>query len=296
MVFLAFVIIHLAPGDPVDLLYDLDRRSVSQEQLQEIRRSLGLDRPLLHQFATYLGRVARGDLGTSISARQPVASEIARNAPSTLRLAVAGVLVASAIGIPAGMLAALRRNTWIDHAALAAAITGIAAPNFWIGILLIYVFGFVLGWLPIAGSQLGASDSLSVLVLPGITVGAAAAALLARLTRSAVLEVLRQEYVRTAWAKGLRSRRVVWLHVMRNAAIPIVTALGLSFAGLMGGSVIVELVFSRRGLGWLLVGAVNNRDYTLLQGLILIYGIAIVLINLGIDLLYGLLDPRVRYG
>jgi peptide/nickel transport system permease protein len=290
------VIIHLAPGDPVDLLYDLDRRSVSPEQLQEIRRSLGLDRPLLHQFATYLGRVARGDLGTSISARQPVASEIARNAPSTLRLAVAGVLVASAIGIPAGMLAALRRNTWIDHAALAAAITGIAAPNFWIGILLIYVFGFVLGWLPIAGSQLGASDSLSVLVLPGITVGAAAAALLARLTRSAVLEVLRQEYVRTAWAKGLRPRRVVWLHVMRNAAIPIVTALGLSFAGLMGGSVIVELVFSRRGLGWLLVGAVNNRDYTLLQGLILIYGIAIVLINLGIDLLYGLLDPRVRYG
>jgi peptide/nickel transport system permease protein len=295
MVFLAFVIIHLAPGDPVDLLHDVDRRSVSPEQLQEIRRSLGLDRPLVSQFLTYLSRVTRGDLGMSISARQPVASEIARNAPATVRLAFAGVLVAALIGIPAGMLAALYRNTWIDHAALAAAILGIAAPNFWIGILLIYVFGFVLGWLPISGSQINAPDTVALLILPGLTVGAAASALLARLTRSAVLEVLRQEYVRTAWAKGLRPRRVIALHVMRNAAIPVVTALGLSFAGLMGGSVVVELVFSRRGLGWLLVGAVNNRDYTLLQGLILMYGVAVVLINLGIDLLYGLLDPRVRY-
>jgi len=295
MVFLAFLVIHLAPGDPVDLLYDVDRRSVSPEQLHEIRHSLGLDRPLLYQFARYLGRVAYGDLGVSIAARQPVASEIARNAPSTLRLALAGVLVAVLIGMPAGILGALRRNTWIDHVALAAAVVGIAAPNFWIGILLIYVFGFLLGWMPIAGSQIGVADSVAVLLLPGLTVGAAGAALLARLTRSAVLEVLRHEYIRTARAKGLRPSRVIWLHIMRNAAIPIVTALGLSFAGLIGGSVIVELVFSRRGLGWLLVGAINNRDYTLLQGLILVYGATIVVINLIVDLVYGFLDPRVRY-
>lgn len=295
MVFGVFLALHAAPGDPVDLLFDFERRTVTPEVRQQIRRELGLDRPILVQYLAYVGRVARGDLGASLVTRQPVAVEIAGNVPGTVRLAIAALIVTAAIGIPAGMAAAVRRNTWIDHAALTGSVVGLAAPNFWIGLLLIYVFGYLLGWLPIVGTETGAADTLKGLILPGVTVGAAGAALLARLTRSSVLEVLRNDYVRTAWAKGLRRRRVIWLHVMRNAAIPIVTALGLTFANLLGGAVIVELVFSRRGLGWLLVGAINNRDFMLLQGLILVYGVALVLVNLGVDLLYGLLDPRVRY-
>jgi peptide/nickel transport system permease protein len=224
-----------------------------------------------------------------------VLSEIRINAAATVHLALAGIAVTALIGIPAGMVAALRRNSWIDHTALTGAVIGLAAPNFWIGMLLIYVFGYTLGWLPIVGGDGNVTAVLRGLILPALTVGSAGAALLARMTRSSVLEVLRNDYVRTAWAKGLRASRVVWWHVMRNAAIPVVTALGLSLAGLLGGSVIVELVFSRRGLGWLLVGAINNRDFTLLQGLVLVYGATLVLVNLGVDLLYGLLDPRVRY-
>lgn len=295
MVFVAFLVIHLAPGDPVDLLYDFERQTVSAEQREQIRRDLGLDRPLLVQYGAYLSGLLRGDFGTSIVTKQPVLTEIRGNVPATVRLALSGILVTALIGIPAGMVAALRRNTWIDHGALTAAVIGLAAPNFWIGILLIYLFGYLLGWLPIIGSEGGTSDALRSLVLPAVTVGTSGAALLARMTRSSVLEVLRNDYVRTAWAKGLRPRRVVWWHVMRNAAIPVVTALGLSLAGLLGGSIVVELVFSRKGLGWLLVGAINNRDFTLLQGLVLTYGATIVLVNLGVDLLYGLLDPRVRY-
>jgi peptide/nickel transport system permease protein len=295
IVLAAFLVIHLAPGDPVDLLYDFERRTVTAEQREQIRHDLGLDRPLLVQYAAYLRGVLRGDLGTSVVTKQAVVAEIRGNAPATVHLALAGIAVTALIGIPAGMAAALRRNTWIDHTALTGAVIGLAAPNFWIGMLLIYLFGYTLGWLPIVGGDGNTSTIVRSLILPALTVGSAGAALLARMTRSSVLEVLRNDYVRTAWAKGLTASRVVWWHVMRNAAIPVVTALGLSLAGLLGGSVIVELVFSRRGLGWLLVGAINNRDFALLQGLVLVYGATLVLVNLVVDLLYGLLDPRVRY-
>jgi peptide/nickel transport system permease protein len=296
MVLAVFLLVHAAPGDPIMLLFDVNVEQVSQEQIDRLRAQHGLDRPLHEQFVAYVGRVLQGDLGRSIRANAPVIDEIRRNVRPTLELALSGLLVGLLIGVSAGVLAAMWPNSVIDYTVLTSAILGLAAPNFWLGIILLYVFSFQLGWFPIAGE--GSGDLVSTvrhLTLPAFVVGTSMAALIARLTRSAMLEVLGLDFIRTARAKGLQPAVVVLKHAFRNAAIPIVTATSALTAFLFTGSVIVEVVFSRRGLGALIVTAINARDFPLVQGLILLFGTTIVLFNLFGDLVCGWLDPRVTY-
>jgi peptide/nickel transport system permease protein/oligopeptide transport system permease protein len=293
---LVFLMLHLAPGDPVEMLVEGTSALAPKQLLDLIRSDLGLDRPLHEQFLRYVGRVLRGDLGMSYRTKMPITLDIERNVGSTLVLATAGIVVALLVGVPAGMISALRRNTATDYATLTAAMVGLAAPSFWIGILFLYVFGYRLGWFPIIGG--GRGGLLSIvhhLVLPAVVIGLGLAALIARLTRSSTLEVLGQDYVRTARAKGLAGTFIVLKHVLRNAAIPVVAAAGTMFAYLLTGAVVVEIVFSRRGLGQLMVAAINGRDFPLVQGLILVFGAIIVLVNLATDLLLAALDPRVSY-
>jgi peptide/nickel transport system permease protein len=291
-----FLMLHVAPGDPVEMLVDTHSALVPQEQLDLIRRDLGLDRPLHEQFLRYVSRVLRGDLGISYRTRFPIAEDIQRNFSPTIGLGVAGIIVALLVGIPAGVVSALRRNTMADYFTLGVAMIGLSAPSFWIGILFLYVFGYRLRWFPIIGGGRGGLwFDLHNLVLPAFVIGLALAALIARLTRSSTLEVLGQDYIRTARAKGLPGAVVTTKHVLRNAAIPVTAAAGTMFAHLLTGAVVVEIVFSRRGLGWLMVTAINGRDFPLAQGLILVFGAVIVLVNLATDLLLAALDPRVSY-
>ena len=297
MLLAVFLLVHLAPGDPVMLLFDINTEVVTPDQIDRLRAQYGLDRPLPEQFVVYIARVVRGDLGRSIRANAPVADEIGRNVGPTIHLALSGLLLGLLIGVTAGVVAAIWPNTIFDYVVLSSAILGLAAPNFWLGIILLYLFSFQLRWFPIAGEGV-TGDTLSILrhlVLPAVVIGTSMAALIARLTRSAMLETLGQDFIRTARAKGLRPAAVHLKHALRNAAIPIVTATSALTAFLFTGSVIVEVVFSRRGLGALIVTAINARDFPLVQGLILLFGSTIVLFNLLGDLLCGLLDPRVSY-
>jgi peptide/nickel transport system permease protein len=291
-----FLLLHLAPGDPVEVLVDTQSELIPKEQLERIRHDLGLDRPLYEQYFKYVGRVLRGDLGTSFRTRLPVLDDIRLGIIPTMQLAVAGMIVAVTVGLSAGIVSALKRNTAADYATLSLAMVGLSAPSFWTGLLLLYVFSFRLRWFPLIGQGDGSFASTTLhLILPAIVVGASLGALLARLTRSAMLEVLGQDYVRTAQAKGLPGRDVVSKHVLRNAAITLVAAASTMFAYLLTGAVVVEIVFSRRGLGWLMINAITGRDFPLAQGLILVFGTIIVLANLVTDLFLGYLDPRVSY-
>ncbi len=291
-----FLLLHLAPGDPVEVLADTQTEHIPKEQLDLIRKDLGLDRPLYVQYLRYVGRVIHGDLGTSFRTRLPVLDDIRIGIGPTVQLAGAGMLVAVLIGLPVGALSALRRNTMADYASLSLAAVGLSAPSFWIGMLLLYLFAFRLRWFPLTGDGDGSLRSTVIhLVLPAFVVGASLGALLARLTRSAMLEVLGQDYVRTAQAKGLPGAVIVARHVLRNAAITLVAAASTMFAHLLTGSVVVEVVFSRRGLGWLMINAITGRDFPLAQGLILVFGVIIVLVNLATDLFMGYLDPRASY-
>jgi peptide/nickel transport system permease protein/oligopeptide transport system permease protein len=293
---LVFLMLHLAPGDPVEMLVEGTSALAPQQLLDLIRSDLGLDRPLHEQFLRYVGRVLRGDLGMSYRTKMPITLDIQHNVGSTILLAAAGIVVALLIGAPAGIISALRRNTAADYATLTVAMVGLAAPSFWIGILFLYIFGYRLAWFPIIGGGRGGwLSSVHHLILPAIVIGLGLAALIARLTRSSTLEVLGQDYVRTARAKGLAGTFIVLKHVLRNAAIPVVAAAGTMFAYLLTGAVVVEIVFSRRGLGQLMVAAINGRDFPLVQGLILVFGVIIVLVNLATDLLLATLDPRVSY-
>lgn len=294
---LVFLLLHLTPGDPVQLLVDVDIATMPQEQLDRLRSDLGLDRPLPEQFFNYLGKVLRGDLGSSHRSKLPVISYVQQNFIPTLQLAIAGLVVAVLIGIPSGIISALKPNTALDYVTLTLSMVGLSAPSFWLGILLIYLFAFRLAWFPMIGNGDGSLwDTARALVLPALVIGVHAAALLARLTRSSMLEVLGQDYVRTAYSKGLPERLVVFRHALRNAGIPVVAAAGTTFAYLLTGSVVVELVFSRKGLGWLMVNSISGRDFPMVQGLILIFGLIIVLANLASDLLIGALDPRIKHG
>ncbi|MGQ0569625.1 MAG: ABC transporter permease [Armatimonadota bacterium] len=296
ILFGVFLLLHLAPGDPVEVLVDVQSEHIPQAQLDRIRKDLGLDRPLYEQYFRYLGRVLHGDLGNSFRTRLPVMDDIRLGIVPTMQLALAGMAVAFLIGMPAGIISALRRNTAADYATLSLAVVGLSAPSFWIGILFLYVFSFRLRWFPLMGGGDGSLGSTLIhLVLPALVVGASLGALLARLTRSAMLEILGQDYVRTAQAKGLPGKVVVLKHVLRNAAITLVAAASTMFAHLLTGSVVVEIVFSRRGLGWLMINAITGRDFPLAQGLILVFGAVIVLVNLVTDLFMGYLDPRVSY-
>jgi peptide/nickel transport system permease protein/oligopeptide transport system permease protein len=292
----AFLLIRVAPGDPARLILG-DYEVVNPRAVAQVRRQLGLDKPIAAQYAVYVANALRGELGTSFRTGQSVFSEIAGQVGHTLQLATAAIVVAVASGIPVGMLAALRRNTWLDYGVLTASMMALASPSFWFGILLIYVFAFRLGWFPIFGAgQPGNALSLAHHVaLPAIAIGARSAALIARMTRSALLEVLHQDFIRTARAKGIAERGVVLRHALRNALIPILTIIGLDVAYLLGGAVVIETVFARPGLGKLIVDAIYTRDYPVVQGAILVFAGGILAVNMIVDLAYTIADPRMRY-
>lgn len=264
----------------------------------QMRERLGLDKPLIAQAQIYLSDLLRGDIGVSIRTKRPVLIEIGTVFPYTLVLAVAASVLAVVIAVPIGVYAALNRGRLGDMITMALAVLGRAMPNFWLGILLLLVFSLGLGWFPAIGSGDWSNPVtvLQALVLPAIALAVAEAAFLARITRSGLLDVLPEDFVRTAKAKGMGRRTVLYGHALRNALIPLVTVVGLSFGRLVTGAVVVEVVFSRPGLGTLLVSAINNRDYALIQGAILVFAVLLVVTNLLTDFAYGLVDPRIRRG
>ena len=289
-----FLLLFLTPGDPAAVILGPDAKP---EQIAELRTRLGLDQPVHIQLLNWYGRLIQGDLGQSIFLNRPVTQAIAERAEPTILLTTLASLVAISIGIPTGLLAALRRGRWLDTGAMFVAIGGVSMPTFWLGLNLIFVFGVLLNWLPVAGYQplsAGLWENLRYLIMPAITLGLAQGALLARITRSMMLDTLNEDYVRTARAKGLAEPRVVQAHAFRNAMIPLVTVIGLIFAILMGGAVITEQVFNIPGVGRLLIQAISRRDYPVVQGVVLIVAGLYVMINLIVDVIYGYLDPRLR--
>lgn len=283
---LVFSLIHLVPGDPAQAMLG---EGASPEDIAQLRARLGLDRPLLEQYWTYLKGLPRGDLGTSLRTQQPVADQIAERLPATAELAGAAMLVAILLAVPLGVIAAVWRGTWIDQSAMAVALAGISVPGFWLGPLLALVFAVELGWLPVSGR-----GTLAHLVLPAVTLGAALAAILARMTRASVLEELREQYVVAARARGASRVRAVVVHALGNSLIPVVTILGLQLGAVLTGSIITETIFSWPGVGRLLIQSINFRDYPMVQGCILLIAITYVAMNLLTDVLYGWLDPRIR--
>ena len=289
----AFLLLRLTPGDPTDILLGPD---ATAERAAELRRDLGLDQPLPVQWALWFGHVLRGDLGESIFLRRPVTQAIWERAEPTLMLTLLSLVVAVSLGLSLGVVAAVRQGSWADIGAMLVSLAGLSMPTFWIGLNLILLFAVILGVLPVAGYQplsAGLWQNLRYLILPAITLGFYDAALLARMTRSMMLGVLKENYVRTARSIGVPERRVVLSHALRNALIPLLTIVGLIFAGLMGGALVTETVFNIPGVGRLLIQAVLRRDYQLVQGIVLVIAAAYVLINLVVDILYGVLDPRV---
>ena len=289
-----FLLLFLTPGDPAAVILGPD---ATIQQITELRTRLGLDEPWYVQLINWYGRLVRGDLGQSLFLNRPVTQAIAERAEPTILLTMLALLVATSVGLPLGILSALRRGQWIDAGAMFVAIGGVSMPTFWLGLNLILLFGVILGWLPVAGYQplsAGPWENLRYLIMPAITLGLAQAALLARLTRSMMLETLNEDYVRTARAKGLAEPRVVSGHAFRNAVIPLLTVIGLIFAALIGGAVITEQVFNIPGVGRLLVQAITRRDYPVVQGVVLVIAGLYVLINLLVDITYGFLDPRLR--
>jgi peptide/nickel transport system permease protein len=292
---LAFFILRVAPGDPTALLLPQD---ASADDIARLRATLGLDRPLIVQFATWFVSLLRGDLGTSFYTRGPVVDVIASRIVPTVWLAAAAQLVAILIAIPLGVLAALRQNGALDRGVTVLALAGVAIPNFWLGMLLVLLVSVELRWLPSQGfvdPLVDPVEGLRRLILPAITLGFAQAALITRMTRSAMLDVIRLDYIRTARAKGLHERVVILHHALRNAMAPIVTVVGLSVASLLGGAIVTELVFNFPGLGQLIVEAVRRRDFPLIQGVLVLLAMVTVLVNYVVDLSYGYIDPRIRY-
>jgi peptide/nickel transport system permease protein len=284
---IVFLLVRSA-GDPVVLLLPED---ATQEQIELLRTSLGLDRPVMEQYVRYLGNLLRGDFGTSIRFRNQDAFQITiERLPATLQLASAALLVAVLISLPAGIIAATNRNRWPDRLASTMSVVGEAMPNFWLGIMLILVFSVQLGLFPVSGR-----GSLAHLALPALTLGTALAALLTRLMRSSLLEVLNQDYVRTATAKGLRRRVVLTKHALRNALLSYVTVLGLQVASLMAGAVVTEQVFAWPGIGLLAIQAINSRDMAIIQTVVIIASLVVMFANLIVDVVYSLIDPRITY-
>ena len=283
---LVFLLIHLVPGDPVEAMLGESARPADRRALRE---SLGLDRPLPEQYLHYLGGLARLDLGQSFQFQRPVADLLAERIPPTLELAGAALALALVLAVPLGVLAARNRGGTLDTGAMGFSLLGISIPNFWLGPLLIMVFSLWLGWTPVSGR-----DGAASLVLPAVTLGTGLAAILARMVRSSVLEVLEEDYVRTARAKGLSEAAVMWHHALRNAWLPVLTLVGLQLGGLLGGAVITETVFAWPGIGSLLVDAIQNRDYPVVQACVLLVSLAYVLVNTMTDLVYSWIDPRIR--
>jgi len=313
---LTFALIHLIPGDPVLLL--AGERGIDPERHAELRREMGLDRPIAVQYLHYIGGVLQGDLGKSIVSKKPVLEEFLTLFPATIELSVCAMLFAVLIGLPAGILAAVRRGTVFDHSVMAVSLTGYSMPIFWWGLLLILLFSVQLGWTPVSGrisalywvdtvtgfmlidsllsDEAGAfTSALRHLILPSIVLGTIPLAVIARMTRSATLEVLREDYIRTARAKGLSPGRVIGLHALRNALIPVITVIGLQVGVLLAGAILTETIFAWPGVGKWLVESIGRRDYPAVQGGILLVATVVILVNLLVDILYGVINPRIRH-
>jgi ABC-type dipeptide/oligopeptide/nickel transport system permease component len=283
-----FLMAHLTPGDPV-VIYAMGK-PLSEEREAQIREQFGLDRPLWEQYRDYMADLLRGDLGSGLHDKRPVWDTIREAIWPTLQLTLAGLAVAIVLGVTLGILAAIFHNTWLDSVAMVVALLGVSTPVFYLGLLLLFAFSFHFHLFPATGT-----GGWQNLVLPALTVGFASAAYIARLVRSSMLEVLRQDYVTTARAKGVQERVVVTSHALKNALIPVVTFFGIQLAGLLTGAVVTEQVFSRPGLGRVAITAITSRDFPLIQGTVLVTAIVYVLVNLVIDLSYAVFDPRIRY-
>lgn len=285
---LVFLLIHLVPGDPVEMMLG---EAASAADREALRQDLGLDRPLAEQLTQYLHGLLRGDLGASLYSRRPIGQLLAERIPATLELAAAALAFTLMLAIPLGIWAALHRGTLWDQGAMTFALLGVSMPNFWLGPLLILVFSLGLGWLPVSGRE-----GTGAVILPALTLGASLAAVLSRMLRSSLLEVLNEDYVRTARAKGLSPLRVVWRHALPNAWLPVITLLGLQLGALLAGAVITETVFAWPGVGSLTIESIQKRDYPVVQACVLLISLSYVVVNLVTDLLYGWLDPRIRLG
>jgi ABC-type dipeptide/oligopeptide/nickel transport system permease component len=285
---LVFLLLQFIPGDPAEIFLGENRST--PELLAKVRQDMGLDRPLYVQYGSYMWNALQGDFGRSLNNNRPVRDEILNRLPSTIELTLAALLIGVLLGVSLGIISALKHNTWIDSLAMFVALIGVSMPVFWLSLLLIFVFSVYLNWLPAIGQ-----GGIKRLILPAFALGLLSSSTLARLVRSSMLDVLNQDFVRTARAKGLRERAVVMRHALRNALIPAVTVLGLQFGQLLSGAVITETIFSRLGIGKLYVDAILNKDFTMVQGITLFIAIAYVLINLLVDVSYAVIDPRVRY-
>ncbi|OZI24854.1 glutathione ABC transporter permease GsiC [Bordetella genomosp. 7] len=284
---LVFLFVHMLPGDPARLAAGQD---ADLETVELVRAELGLDKPLPEQFMRFFTNIVQGDLGTSMRTRRPVSTEIAERFMPTLLLTLVSMAWSVLFGMTIGIFSAVFRNRWPDRLGMTLAVSGISFPAFALGMLLMQVFSVNLGWLPTVGA-----DSWKHYILPSLTLGAAVAAVMARFTRASFVEVIQEDFVRTARAKGLRERVVIVKHTLRNALIPVVTMMGLQFGFLLGGSIVVEAVFNWPGLGRLLVDSVNMRDYPVIQALVLLFSLEFILINLVVDMLYGFINPTIRY-
>ena len=291
---IVFFMVRMVPGDPAKLMVGGQR--ISQQNLENIRKAYRLDRPVLEQYGLWLQDLSHGNLGRSYRQRTEVRTLIVDRLPVTTKLAGFSFLISLLIAVPLGIVAAVKRNTWIDVGATVFALVGASSPVFFTAILLILIFSFRLGWLPSLGAGDGGGDTFVHLLLPSLTLGISLAAITTRITRSAMIEALTQDYIETARAKGLSSRSVVMKHALRNALVPIVTVAGLQFGFLIVGAVLVEQVFGLGGLGSLLIQAVQVRDYPVVQGATIFIAAVFIVLNLIVDILYGVIDPRVRYG
>jgi ABC-type dipeptide/oligopeptide/nickel transport system permease component len=285
---LVFMMMHLLPGDPVEAM--LAQSGGSEEAITALRQQLGLDDPLPVQYWRFLSNTLQGDLGRSVFSGIKVTELLASQMPATLQLAAGGILVAVVLGMILGLVAALNHNTWLDNVCVAVSVVGVSMPIFWLGLLLILVFAVGLQWLPATGE-----GSLKHLILPSLVLGFASSGSIARLLRSSMLDVMRREYITTARAKGLRGRAVILGHALRNALIPVITMVGMQIGFLLGGTVVTETVFSRRGLGQLMINAIIWKDFPVVQGTVLVAALTYMVVNLLVDLSYGFIDPRIRY-
>jgi peptide/nickel transport system permease protein len=290
-----FFIIHLIPGDPVSVMLGPD---ATTSQIDETRKAMGLDRPLYEQLVLFYTRILKGDLGRSYFLDRPVTTALWERAEPTIVLTLTSLFVAVAIGVPSGIIAAAYPGSAWDRVLMLGALLGVCIPGFWLSLNFIYLFAVRLGWLPAAGYASVLENpwaALRYMVLPAVSLGFNQSALIARISRSCMLEVLQQDYIRTARAKGLSQRVVVYIHAFRNALVPVVAVIGITMAILIGGAVVTEIVFNIPGLGRLIISAILRRDYPVVQGVVLVTAAAYVLINLAVDLVYGFIDPRIRY-
>jgi len=287
MTVIVFLLLHLSPGDPVDLIAG---PRATPEVIENIKIRLGLDKPLIVQYFKFLFNLLRGDLGTSILQQRPVVTIIKETLPVTLELGLASIIISFVIAIPLGIMAAVHRNTWKDYASMSGALIAMSVPTFWLGLLLIYFFAYKLRWFPISGY-----GTWKHLVLPLMAISFTGVAVTARMVRSSMLEVIRQDYIRTARSKGLAEKVVINGHALKNALIPVVTMLGLRIGWIIGGSVIIEIVFARPGLGRLMINAIYARDYPIVQGAMVVLTSSIIIGNMIADILYLIVDPRIKY-